>query len=89
MVLYTTKFDMDEQEATLLERFFSHDELEATKVESQYWVEGLDPKPNPDWVGSALVWGLPGRAEAYTPFVREVLGIKSFSSQRRLNSSEV
>jgi hypothetical protein len=32
MVLYTTKFDMDEQEATLLERFFSHDELEATKV---------------------------------------------------------
>ena len=35
MFLCTTKFDMDEQEATVLEKFFSHDELETTKEERE------------------------------------------------------
>ncbi|KAG0152996.1 hypothetical protein PDIDSM_1955 [Penicillium digitatum] len=35
MFLCTTKFDMEEQEATLLEKFFSQDELEAAKEERE------------------------------------------------------
>lgn len=33
LFLCTSKFDMEEQEAKLLEKFFSHEEIEAAKEE--------------------------------------------------------
>ncbi|KAG0153076.1 hypothetical protein PDIDSM_2035 [Penicillium digitatum] len=48
MFLCTTKFDMEEQEATLLEKFFSQDELEAAKEEREEKLSEIEVDPISD-----------------------------------------
>jgi len=48
MFLCTTKFDMEEQEATLLEKIFSQDELEAAKEEREEKLSEIEVDPISD-----------------------------------------
>ena len=48
MFLCTTKFDIEEQEATLLEKFFSQDELEAAKEEREEKLSEIEVDPISD-----------------------------------------
>lgn len=48
MFLCTSKFDVEEQEAKLLEKFFSHDELEAAKEEREEKLNEVEVNPISD-----------------------------------------
>ena len=48
MFLCTSKFDMEEQEAKLLEKFFSHEELEAAKEEKEEKLGEVEVNPISD-----------------------------------------
>jgi hypothetical protein len=48
MFLCTSRFDIEEQEARLLEKFFSHDELEAVKEEKDDNLDDIEIEPISD-----------------------------------------
>jgi hypothetical protein len=48
MFLCTSRFDIEEQEARLLEKFFSHDEMEAAKEEKDEKLEEVEIDPISD-----------------------------------------
>jgi hypothetical protein len=48
MFLCTSRFDIEEQEAKLLEKFFSHDEMEAAKDEKDEKLDEVDIDPISD-----------------------------------------
>lgn len=48
MFLCTSRFDIEEQEAKLLEKFFSHDEIEAAKEEKDEKLDEIEIEPISD-----------------------------------------
>lgn len=48
MFLWTSRFDIEEQEARLIEKFFSHDELEAAKEEKDDKLDEIEIEPISD-----------------------------------------
>jgi hypothetical protein len=48
MFLCTSRFDMEEQEAKLLEKFFSHEEIEAAKEEKDEKLDEVEIDPISD-----------------------------------------
>jgi hypothetical protein len=48
MFLCTSRFDIEEQEAKLLEKFFSHDEMEAAKEEKDEKLDEIEIEPISD-----------------------------------------
>jgi hypothetical protein len=48
MFLCTSRFDIEEQEAKLLEKFFSHDEIEAAKEEKEERLDEIEVEPISD-----------------------------------------
>lgn len=48
MYLCTSRFDIEEQEVRLLEKFFSHDEIEAAKEEKDEKLDEIEIEPISD-----------------------------------------